>query len=429
MTKNIALLMAALAASAAPVAPLRAQEGTVWLDEAELSLMKCGWSTPKAGKSVDGNPLTIRGKTFERGVGTHALSTFLLNLGGKGKRFIASVGVDEETGNDEAGVEFFVLGDKKVLWKSGRMTTRDAAKPVNLDINGVRMLGLLVTDAGDGIDYDHADWADARITTDAALTAAELTAGIPAPAREPYILTPPTPPTPRINGPSVFGARPGHGVVYTIPATGERPMTFSAERLPAGLTLDAGSGRISGTVASPGDHRVTLTATNALGSASRTLRIVTGEVIALTPPLGWNSWNCWGGSVSAEKVLSSARAMAEKGLADHGWSYINIDDGWQGVRGGEFTAIQGNGKFPDMKALADSVHALGLRIGIYSTPWRGSYEGHIGSSGDNEDGTYDWILAGEANEDFRHKDYEKGRNRGWEFGRHSFAVNDARQWA
>jgi len=122
-------------------------------------------------------------------------------------------------------------------------------------------------------------------------------------------------------------------------------------------------------------------------------------------------------------------AMAEKGLADHGWSYINIDDGWQGVRGGEFTAIQGNGKFPDMKALADSVHALGLRIGIYSTPWRGSYEGHIGGSGDNADGTYEWILAGEANEDFRHRDYENGRNKNWQFGKYSFAVNDARQWA
>ncbi len=407
----------------------RAQSNAVWLDQADLGVMKCGWSTPKAGKSVDGNPLSIGGKTFERGVGTHALSTFLLNVDGNAMMFVASVGVDDETRNKAASVEFFVLGDRKVLWQSGRMTHGDAAKRVVVDLSGVKKLGLLVTDAGDGINYDHADWADARIEGDPDLTAALLTADAPAPVREPYILTPVASPPPLINGASLFGARPGHPILYTIPATGTRPMTFSADNLPAGLTLDAASGRISGMLQFPGEHRVTLTATNSLGAATRILKIVAGKDISLTPPLGWNSWNCWGGSVSAEKVLSSARAMADKGLRDHGWNYINIDDGWQGVRGGEFNGIQGNGKFPDMKGLADSVHALGLKVGIYSTPWKGSYEGHIGSSGDNADGTYDWIAAGEANEDFRHTDYEKGRNRGWEFGEHSFAVNDARQWA
>ena len=139
-----------------------------------------GWEPPHHG-----------GKTFERGVGTHALSTMLLNVGGKGKQFAASVGVDDETRNPSASVDCFVLGDKKVLWKSGRMALDDAAKPVDVDISGVLKLGLLVTDAGDGINYDHADWADARIEGDAGLTAAALTAGATAPVREPYILTPP----------------------------------------------------------------------------------------------------------------------------------------------------------------------------------------------------------------------------------------------
>jgi alpha-galactosidase len=402
---------------------------TIWLDETDLTSMICGWGTPKAGKSVDGNSLNIGGKRFERGVGTHALSTFLLNLDGKGDRFLASVGVDDETKSPESSVEFFVLGDKRMLWHSGRMTTRMPPKKVDVIIKGVRKLGLLVTDAGDGIGYDHADWAEARITLTSEMSAADLTAGESSPAHAPYILTPPPPPEPRINGPNVFGVRPGHPFVYTIPASGARPMRFSANNLPAGLTLDAATGRISGSVATDGEHLVTLMANNDVGFASDTLRIIAGERIALTPPLGWNSWNCWGGSVSAEQVLSSARAMVDKGLVDHGWSYINIDDGWQGIRGGEFTGIQGNRKFPDMKALADSVHALGLRIGIYSTPWKGSYEGHIGSSCDSSNGIYDWIVAGDANEDYRNKDYENGRNKGWEFGKYSFASNDAKQWA
>jgi alpha-galactosidase len=428
------IALAALAiASVACVASVASSQD-IWLDKADLSTMACGWNAPNAGKSIDGNPLTIGGKVFERGIGTHALSTWLLETGGKGQRFLATVGVDDEVKGPDASVEFFVLGDRKVLWTSGVLKAGDEAKQADVDIAGVRMLGLLVTDAGDGIDYDHADWADARIVAGPGLTTAALTAAQSAEMKaagtgELPILTPPAKPAPRINGASVFGVRPGHPVLYTVAATGDRPMTFSAANLPKGLAIDAATGRISGTLSAPGVHPVTVTATNAAGAATKVVKIISGEEIALTPPLGWNSWNCWGGSVTAEQVLSSARAMAEKGLANHGWTYINIDDGWQGVRGGDFNGIQGNRKFRDMKGLADAVHALGLKIGIYSTPWKGSYEGHIGSSADNEDGTYDFITKGEANEDMRHGDYEKGRNMGWEFGKHSFAVNDAKQWA
>ncbi len=93
--------------------------------------------------------------------------------------------------------------------------------------------------------------------------------------------------------------------------------------------------------------------------------------------------------------------MVEKGLRDHGWTYVNVDDGWQGERGGPLNAIQPNAKFPDMLGLANEVHRLGLKFGIYSTPWRGTYEGHIGSSSDNADGTYDWIKLGDRNQNYR----------------------------
>lgn len=253
-------------------------------------------------------------------------------------------------------------------------------------------------------------------------------------AAAPAILTPPAPPTPRVNGPGVFGVRPGAPFLYTIPATGQRPITFAAEALPAGLTLDSATGRITGALASPGEHTVTLRAKNALGEAEKKFRIVVGDRIALTPPMGWSSWNCWGDAVSQEKVLSSARAMAEKGLQQHGWTYINIDDGWQGVRGGEFNAIQPNKKFPDMKALADEIHGLGLKFGIYSGPWRGTYAGYVGGSSDNEDGTYDWVKSGDVNEFYKlNKDPDASDAKpnwvNWTFGKHSFAKQDARQWA
>ena len=85
-------------------------------------------------------------------------------------------------------------------------------------------------------------------------------------------------------------------------------------------------------------------------------------------------------------MLRSAQAMVASGLIKHGWTYVNIDDTWQGKRGGPFQRIQGNEKFPDMKGLCDEIHALGLKAGIYSTPWITSYAKFAGGSSDDPAG-------------------------------------------
>ena len=244
-----------------------------------------------------------------------------------------------------------------------------------------------------------------------------------------YILTPKASATPRINGAKIFGVRPNSQFLYTIPATGERPMTFSVENLPKGLKVDAKTGQIRGSIKKAGEYGVTFVAKNNLGEAKRPFRIVVGDKIALTPPMGWNSWNCWGNAVSQEKVLSSARAMVEKGLINHGWQYINIDDGWQGLRGGKHQAVMTNSKFPDMKALADEIHGMGLKIGIYSGPWVGTYAGHLGSYSDKADGTYDWVEK-YANEYYRYVDPSKKTKHGinYHHGKYSFVKNDVQQW-
>lgn len=262
---------------------------------------------------------------------------------------------------------------------------------------------------------------------------AQRTEQVDVPDYSKYILTPKPAKTPRINGAKVFGARPGSQFLFTIAATGDRPMTFSAKNLPAGLKLDVKTGRISGKVMKKGEYNVELTATNSLGSATRNLRIVIGDRIALTPPMGWNSWNCWGRDVTQEQVLASARAMHDRGLVNHGWTYINIDDGWQGKRGGKYNAIQPNKKFPDMKQLTAEVHDLGLKLGIYSSPWVGTYAAHIGSYADTPDGNYDWIMKGQINENYRFTlpegDYYKYRKQNYRLGKYSFVKNDAQQWA
>ena len=210
----------------------------------------------------------------------------------------------------------------------------------------------------------------------------------PAAGKGRYILTPKPQDQPRINSAKVFGVRPNNPFLFTISATGVRPMEFSAKDLPKGLKLDKKTGRITGSIRKKGNHKITFTVKNKAGTAKQQFNIKCGSTIALTPPLGWNSWNCWTEEVSQKKVLASAQAMKDKGLINYGWTYINIDDAWQGIRGGKYNAIQPNKKFPDMKKLCDDIHALGLKAGIYSTPWKMSYAGFMGGSSDNKDGTW-----------------------------------------
>lgn len=382
----------------------------VWLDELDISKAEAGWGTSRRNRSVEGNPLRIGGQEFERGLGTHAPGAFWIQLDGWTSHFYASVGVDDEVGRSPASVEFLVVGNGEVLWRSGIMRADDPPKKVEVLTRGVKKLGLLVTEGPDNNHFDHADWAEARFRV-----TGQPPKALARSSAEPYILTPEPPQTPRINGARVFGARPGSPFLFTIPATGERPMRFGATDLPPGLVVDPATGRITGRCDRPGTYTATLTAENALGKDEKPLKIVIGEQICLTPPLGWNSWNCWAGAVDAEKVKAAAQAMVDTGLIQHGWTYINIDDTWQGRRGGPFNAIQGNEKFPDMKGLCDAVHELGLKIGIYSTPWVTSYAGYIGGSSDNPDGAWD--------------PEKEPRQTGWRHGQFSFAENDARQWA
>lgn len=238
----------------------------------------------------------------------------------------------------------------------------------------------------------------------------------------PGTLTPPSPRTPLIHGPKIFGVRPGSPFLYTIPATGDRPMTFSADGLPAGLNLDGTNGRITGTLGGAGAYQVTFHAKNSLGAAARPFKIIVGDDIALTPPMGWNSWNCWGAGISQEKELRSARGLIKAGLDQHGWTYVNIDDGWQGARGGRFNAIQPDPRaFPDIEAMVDEIHGMGLKVGIYSTPWVTSYDSHIGGSSNNPDGAWDRksMTQGPKNK----KIFP------FAIGKYRFFANDAKQWA
>ena len=193
----------------------------------------------------------------------------------------------------------------------------------------------------------------------------------------PYILTPKPPKDPRINGAKVFGVRPWAPFFFKVAATGEPPLKYSARDLPEGLKIDAENGIIKGMLSKKGEFLVKLNVENSFGVTESDLKVIVGNKISLTPPMGWNSWNCWGLSVSDEKVRQSALEMKSSGLIDYGWSYINIDDGWEDKHDKDGNILT-NSKFPNMYALCNYVHSLGLKIGIYSSPGTktcGGYEG------------------------------------------------------
>jgi alpha-galactosidase len=304
------------------------------------------------------------------------------------------VGIDSASPAGRGSAIFGVWVDGRKVADSGVLRGGDAPKLLSADLTGARKLTLAVIDANDGTGGDAATWGGALLTMS------------PGATQRPEVLAPVVEPMPAIassrsimpllNYPRITGATPGKPFMFRIPASGEEPLTFAAANLPAGLALDAGTGLITGALARAGRTPVEITVSNARGKTTGTITIVGGDdALALTPPLGWNSWNAWGNTVTAERVRLSADGMVASGLHRQGYTYINIDDVWEGGLGptrpydlaasrdanGDPTT---NERFPDMKGLVDYIHSLGLKAGLYSSPGPTTCQG-LGASYQHEE--------------------------------------------
>lgn len=388
MTRPLLRLLSLILATVAGAPALIAQQ-TVSLTELDLShLHVAGWSPARVNLAFNGKPLSIAGRKFERGIGTRATTTLWLELDGKVQRFEAMAGVDD-VAVAAAAVRFMIIGDGRKLWDSGTVKHREPARPVDVNLTGVRSLLLVINHAGDREALDLADWAEPRFTF-----AGSAPRTVNAPREDAVILTPKPPVAPRINGPTVYGCRPGNPFLHRIPTTGERPIRFTAEGLPRGLQLDANTGIITGTAPARGTHVVTFRARNARGTATQKFKIVSGDTLALTPHLGWNHWYAHYNRITDQMVREAADLMVKTGMADVGYSYVNIDDCWENakpdakrkpdeLRFGPYRDEKGNvvpnKHFPDMRALTDYIHSLGLKAGIYSSPGPWTCGGYVGS--------------------------------------------------
>lgn len=177
---------------------------------------------------------------------------------------------------------------------------------------------------------------------------------------------------PRLNGPRAFGATPGKFFLYAFPTCGSREnlcYSLSDGHLPDGVTLDSRTGVLSGRAVESGAHSFVVRVENAQGWCEKPFTLVVKRgAMALTPPMGWTSWNAYTQDVDRERIEANARALVEKGLAAYGYAYVNIDSCWQGDRDEVSHALQPNSRFSDMSGLVAKLHKMGLKVGIYSTP-------------------------------------------------------------
>jgi hypothetical protein len=137
----------------------------VYLSDLEPVVAQQDWGSLGRDRSVDGNPLTVAGVTYGKGLGTHARSELRYELFGAFRRFTARVGIDDEVAPPTpVEVVFQVWGDGRLLWESDPMRSGVEAVPLDVDVSGIQELALRVLPGNDGIDYDHADWLDARVS-------------------------------------------------------------------------------------------------------------------------------------------------------------------------------------------------------------------------------------------------------------------------
>ncbi|MCO4697051.1 glycoside hydrolase family 97 catalytic domain-containing protein [Streptomyces sp. RO-S4] len=152
-----------------PVRVFVPEPGAVYVSDLPFAAERNGWGPVERDMSNgerdpgDGGPLRLAGTLYDKGIGLHAAGEVVVELDGGYRRFTADVGVDDEVGG-KGTVAFEVVGDGRTLLATEVLGGADPARHVDVDVTGVRRLTLRVLDGGDGVDSDHADWADARLT-------------------------------------------------------------------------------------------------------------------------------------------------------------------------------------------------------------------------------------------------------------------------
>lgn len=358
-----------------PDAPLGQEY--IRLSSLEIEKTKCGWEnhTPKKDKSIDGNNITIGGKVYESGVGTHGPSQIIIKLNGSVTDFYTVLGVDDEV--KEAG-NF----DYHVYVKAEGGATEDVAKGTinrfsnqSVDIHadnlsGWKYLYLETSNGNDGTNTcDHVDWANAYLvfqdqnsTRPCIVSAEELTTKLACAT-------------------TVF-SQPNVRFMQKVRST-VTGAQLSVSNLPAGLTWNAARNIVEGVVAEEGvyTYQINVTVDGETTSEDVTLT-VSSSLQHPVPFMGWLSWNSVQGNISQKIIEQAVELFQNKGLYECGWNHIMMDDLWQGTRKADGTPQPNASRFPNgLKTVADYVHKNGMKFGLYTDAADRTCAGAFGSYG------------------------------------------------
>lgn len=361
-----------------PDAPLGQEY--IRLSSLEIEKTKCGWEnhTPKKDKSIDGNNITIGGKVYESGVGTHGPSQIIIKLNGSVTDFYTVLGVDDEV--KEAG-NF----DYHVYVKAEGGATEDVAKGTinrfsnqSVDIHadnlsGWKYLYLETSNGTDGTNTsDHVDWANAYLvfqdqnsTRPCIVSAEELTTKLACAT-------------------TVF-SQPNVRFMQKVRST-VTGAQLSVSNLPAGLTWNAARNIVEGVVAEEGvyTYQINVTVDGETTSEDVTLT-VSSTLQHPVPFMGWLSWNSVQGNISQKIIEQAVELFQNKGLYECGWNHIMMDDLWQGTRKADGTPQPNASRFPNgLKTVADYVHKNGMKFGLYTDAADRTCAGAFGSYGYEE---------------------------------------------
>lgn len=361
-----------------PDAPLGQEY--IRLSSLEIEKTKCGWEnhTPKKDKSIDGNKITVGGKVYESGVGTHGPSQIIIKLNGSVTDFYTVLGVDDEV--KEAG-NF----DYHVYVKAEGGATEDVAKGTinrfsnqSVDIHadnlsGWKYLYLETSNGTDGTNTcDHVDWANAYLvfqdqnsTRPCIVSAEELTTKLACAT-------------------TVF-SQPNVRFMQKVRST-VTGAQLSVSNLPAGLTWNADRNIVEGVVAEEGvyTYQINVTVDGETTSEDVTLT-VSSSLQHPVPFMGWLSWNSVQGNISQKIIEQAVELFQNKGLYECGWNHIMMDDLWQGTRKADGTPQPNASRFPNgLKTVADYVHKNGMKFGLYTDAADRTCAGAFGSYGYEE---------------------------------------------
>lgn len=350
------------------------------LSSLEIEKTKCGWEnhTPKKDKSIDGNYITIGGKVYESGVGTHGPSQIIIKLNGSVTDFYTVLGVDDEV--KEAG-NF----DYHVYVKAEGGATEDVAKGTinrfsnqSVDIHadnlsGWKYLYLETSNGNDGTNTcDHIDWANAYLvfqdqnsTRPCIVSVEELTTKLACAT-------------------TVF-SQPNVRFMQKVRST-VTGAQLSVSNLPAGLTWNAARNIVEGVVAEEGvyTYQINVTVDGETTSEDVTLT-VSNSLQHPVPFMGWLSWNSVQGNISQKIIEQAVELFQNKGLYECGWNHIMMDDLWQGTRKADGTPQPNASRFPNgLKTVADYVHKNGMKFGLYTDAADRTCAGAFGSYGYEE---------------------------------------------